>query len=850
MIKRASCLAAVAAAFVMGAFGEPKRVTTSQELVDAFASLQEGDIIEIASGDYQLTGELQINKNDVTVRGIGATKPVIDCQDVCRAFYVPTAIQNPLVENLTIINGNVSETAPDKDGGGGVYVYRSVAKIKDCEFRNCRGYNGGGVSFYDHVDTEGGEVVGCRFEGNVAVMAGGGLYARKITVQDCVFTNNKARAEEIQHNGNGGGGLAFSIYGTGGVVSGCHFFDNCGPTCEGGAIYGPAEVISNCVFRRCISGMRGGAYSNNRDATPQIVDCVFEDCATTNTAKTPGGGAVYVEKPFPLLARCRFRRCFSPTYGGALLIGVNSVSGSGLERMVDCEFTGNYAQYGGAMLGEVKEMERCAFTNNCARRFGAAWAFNAPSTTFAGQKHPIRDTEFYRNFIDGTNPDGTRSGYGASEMLGGAAISLSKNLTGLDFQSCRFVGNICTNIVRTGSSCPPMGGAIFVFNVNYGAPENGVTDAHFADCVFRENAVYSGGMGGAFYGCVTGGFDRCVFAGNIASTFQATNSTLTNLGWEPALGAVAVINRSSNTFDSTNRWSRFRNCTFTNNVCRGGGGSALYMCTGGLELKDCLFADNELTNHIEMLGATKASTRGGMINFAAFSDKQRAFADIDRCRFVRNRGVAHGTVLTVFSDYNPTTGWVRNSLFADNVAVDNCYASARRGGAVFYGTARPGTGGTFALENCTFADNAAWGKGGGLSVDFADSAKVVQVRNCVFSGNRDTQTSHKTWNLDFSVAPVTPVSFCFERKDTDNYLADGVNNCLVKDQDPFCADDRTTYAVAKGCGRGAAEVLGWMEGALDLGCKPRTTKTDDGEVVADMGCYQFWRRPGMFLFLR
>ena len=101
-----------------------------------------------------------------------------------------------------------------------------------------------------------------------------------------------------------------------------------------------------------------------------------------------------------------------------------------------------------------------------------------------------------------------------------------------------------------------------------------------------------------------------------------------------------------------------------------------------------------------------------------------------------------------------------------------------------------------------------------------------------------------------SVAPVTPVSFCFERKDTDNYLADGVNNCLVKDQDPFCADDRTTYAVAKGCGRGAAEVLGWMEGALDLGCKPRTAETDAGEVVADMGCYQFWRRPGMLLFLR
>ena len=83
-------------------------------------------------------------------------------------------------------------------------------------------------------------------------------------------------------------------------------------------------------------------------------------------------------------------------------------------------------------------------------------------------------------------------------------------------------------------------------------------------------------------------------------------------------------------------------------------------------------------------------------------------------------------------------------------------------------------------------------------------------------------------------------------------MADGVNDCLVKaGWNPFRADDRTEYAVRKDCGSGASLLLGWMTpDSLDCGGKPRTTKNADGEVVADLGCYQFWRKPGLLLFVR
>ena len=65
-------------------------------------------------------------------------------------------------------------------------------------------------------------------------------------------------------------------------------------------------------------------------------------------------------------------------------------------------------------------------------------------------------------------------------------------------------------------------------------------------------------------------------------------------------------------------------------------------------------------------------------------------------------------------------------------------------------------------------------------------------------------------------------------------------------ENPFRADDHTAYAVRKDCGSGVGLKLGWMTpDSLDLGGKPRLAK--DGTV--DFGCYQFWRKPGLLLFV-
>ena len=106
-------------------------------------------------------------------------------------------------------------------------------------------------------------------------------------------------------------------------------------------------------------------------------------------------------------------------------------------------------------------------------------------------------------------------------------------------------------------------------------------------------------------------------------------------------------------------------------------------------------------------------------------------------------------------------------------------------------------------------------------------------------------------NNDLFGPAAAAIGYCYTSNE-GGPMADGVNDCNVKaGENPFRADDRTEYAVRKDCGSGASLLLGWMTpDSLDCGGKPRTTENADGEVVADLGCYQFWRKPGLLLFVR
>ena len=124
----------------------------------------------------------------------------------------------------------------------------------------------------------------------------------------------------------------------------------------------------------------------------------------------------------------------------------------------------------------------------------------------------------------------------------------------------------------------------------------------------------------------------------------------------------------------------------------------------------------------------------------------------------------------------------------------------------------------------------------------------ASVTNCVFVDNADAAAA--LTDDDIYTADDSQIGYCYSSLGGGR-ITDGVNDCIVNPgENPFRADDHTAYAVRKDCGAGVRLKLGWMTAdSLDLGGKPRLAKNEDGEVVDDFGCYQFWRKPGLVLFV-
>ena len=816
----------------------PKRtLAAANELLTA-----NGDVLMIAPGEYRLEAEIA-NAKQVTYRGIDpdgdATKVVINGQGKCRGFNLS---ENSRIEGLTISN-----CYNDVDNYGGGVRFWYLGTITNCVIVGCTnayakaspdgklsGGAGGGVCFSN--DRAGSRYVqDCRFLLNRAISYGGGLYHRGGTgtylyVRGCHFEGNV---------GSSGGG-SFSERDNKYVeYRDCTFVGNYG-TGEAGALSKQVSLVSNCVFRANWSKGSGGVYAHgDYSGAKPFYDCLFEDNRTTNDV----GGAIALSRAgMATFSRCRFYRNKSKGRGSAIWA---SSANAEQCKLIDCDFTGNANDDGHTafpqpvVAGQPQLVSGCFFTNN----LGIVLSSSSDAIDWIANGYPrpvVTNCVFADNGawnLRDSNQTVCRGGaicwgsYGAFGPAGTRCPLVTH---------CQFCRNSVTNaaVLKGTGNGADGGGAIF-------AP----LDIRIEDCHFEGNKV-GYGLGGAFCGDATGGIFRCSFVGN---------SVVSN-----SIGVGSAIDfNMSPVKELTNRvYNVVEDCVFTNNSsAKVGAYSAspvISVGRGNLRVARCDFYAN--TNTTTMTYGTHYPaciafyTHFTMIS--SQSDKEEVdgnkfprYLACENCRFEKNYGTGTGVCLSLYENHSTvpgvpnTRGYVRNCLFKDNVvSVGKIGAVAMKGcgSAIVVGLA-PVT-----VDNCTFVGNyadAALASQKATTGAFHGTGTNAVVRNCVFYDNKDL-----TKKGDISCAnadQLNAFSNCFET--TGGPLTDGVNGCIVKDENPFRADDHTNLAVKKDCGSAAGLPLDWMtDDSLDLGDKPRLAA--DGTV--DFGCYQLWFKPGFLLFVR
>lgn len=263
-------------------------------------------------------------------------------------------------------------------GGAIANGWCSHAAVRDCTFTDNEGGDGGAI--YSNVASV-VELSNCRFERNrsmtQAAFGGGAVFSRAgdLTMTDCQFDENSA--------GHCGG----AIYMGGGMLHiwRCVFTGNTIGTArswswDGGSLHCEFGTIATLAESRFEgnTATRGGAVYNGGHHM-EVTQCSFADNVARGYADSlfeGDGGAFYNAGSWLHLTDCTFERNKASNTGGAFVC-----SGSGHAFLTRCEFTGNGADQGGAMVAAGIEgpLVNCLFAGNRARQGGAMYGSSAGS---------------------------------------------------------------------------------------------------------------------------------------------------------------------------------------------------------------------------------------------------------------------------------------------------------------------------------------------------------------------------------------------------------------------------------------------------------------------------------------
>ena len=216
----AFCLLAWFSPATAEAGGTTHNVRVNGDIQAAINAASDGDTIQLAAGQYDITTTIDPGGKQVTILGTvdgnGDPTSILDGGGTFRVLICQSGETSTTVfENLVVQNGNAERTAagcttlfqqPDPDqlhvqennsglDGGGMYNYDSSSPtLTNCTFTsNNSGRDGGGMC---NGNSSSPTLTNCTFTSNNSGRDGGGMYntSSNPTLTNCTFTRTTRAA--------------------------------------------------------------------------------------------------------------------------------------------------------------------------------------------------------------------------------------------------------------------------------------------------------------------------------------------------------------------------------------------------------------------------------------------------------------------------------------------------------------------------------------------------------------------------------------------------------------------------------------------------------------------------------
>ncbi len=497
----------------------------------------------------------------------------------------------------------------------------------------------------------------------------GVLAVAKLTLRNCLFTDNFATSGIVTANGPNSSGI---------LVDRCIFDGNLAATSSAGVLMLAVEggEVNNSIFRNNTTN-RGCVYPDN--STDIVVDsCLFEANKTTGMNF---GSAMFTWQSDYSVTNCTFRAnvCYNALAyndgrdGGNFGLWENCLFeqnkatnfGAGLYNwqanctVRNCTFRNNTAPSGasifanGSLNNSTFKVEDCLFESNNSTNFGGSAMYNSNAkflvskSTFKGNKSTGSASAIYNRASTGTFYGCTIEANEAS--YGGAIANYTDDKC--IFDSCLFKLNIATNgggAMHNGfKSSVTVKRSTFEENkARVGAAigiQNDSTSLTVEGCTFKANNAEING------GCI-GGYSSGVKI-TVRNTFFDNNSA-------DAGGAIHINEDSLNLSKLTVESSIFQeNLAFTQ-------AGAVNILNADAQFTNCLFNGN----------LNIGTGAGGAISSNAFNGKTVDVTALN-CTFANNQAMI-GAGIAQFQDdatMSQANLKLQNNIFAnasDNYAIE------------------------------------------------------------------------------------------------------------------------------------------------------------------------------------
>jgi len=653
---------------------------------------------------------------------------------------------------LTVDNSSFSNNHSSDHGG----AIKGRATISNSSFSNnaTGGYSYGGAvynveavsnsSFSDNYSFYGGAIANVRTAHSLTLdtaeftdnysFYGGAVYIYdnlallNNTIQNSTFTGN--------HNDGRGGAIyndntitSYDYHSIGTLSIDNSTFTGNYANSDGGAIYNKAGLLnvtnSSFVNNRSNLGFGGAIYNQYLDDDGIIYEAILNVTDTSFTGnQAEYGGAIFSNAPTDTITNSNFNNNSSTQEGGAIY-NIYSLT------LTNSNFTNNSAgTKGGAIyiyggnLNIKADAGTSTFTGNTAGGVSNA-IYNDGGTVNlnAGNGGVI-------TFDDAIT---------SSALVRAINVNSSAVDPALVNGTVNFNGGISTATVNIYKGTTNLGKSIIpnvsannvIFNITGGTQTfTNNTFSNSSRIIINDTTPtapeYTNVIGSTFN---DGTYTDYYYSGAIVSYFGTLNVATSNFSNNSSNGGGGAINSGGTlTVD---------NSSFSNNRATGSGG-AIY---GRSTISNSSFSGNYV-NYINGFG-------GAVFNFEAISDS--SFSNnhtTGRGGAIANSGTNHGFNIdnVDFSDNYAALGgavYIRENTDLSNKTIQNStftgnYSPNGNGGAIYIENSKYDSGsyilGTLSIDNSTFSGNYALGNGGGIF----NKMGILNISNSSFATNHTT----------------------------------------------------------------------------------------------------------------